>query len=286
MSLIEDLCENNSGGDAMRCRMFRYPEQPFPLPIELRSAGYHYVTSPDYSWDGRRRPDKPALVQYTISGRGGLELDGVRFEVPPEHAMLLTFPENHRYFLPPDSRHWEVVYVNFGGSDARRLLLELRRRFGAVVRLRSNSDPVRRIHTLLENPPPTTAWESGTAGFRLFMELAREAERHDDAKPRPEFIDRVLDYCRANMGMGLEVKKLASLSGYSRWHFSREFKRVLGVSVPQYVTELRLEQALELLQTTRLSVKEIAERCGFDNVSYFIKLFSGRFHSTPGELRR
>ena len=79
---------------------------------------------------------------------------------------------------------------------------------------------------------------------------------------------------------------LAEISGYSRWYFSREFKKNLGLSVPQYVMELRLQQAEELLQSTQYSVKEIAEMCGFRNTAYFIRCFSEMFGVTPSIFRK
>ena len=78
----------------------------------------------------------------------------------------------------------------------------------------------------------------------------------------------------------------AEVAGYSRWHFSREFKKTQGLTVPQFVTELRLQQATEALRQTQYSVKEIAQMCGFRNTAYFIRCFSEAFGVTPGTYRK
>ena len=49
--------------------------------------------------------------------------------------MLLTLPEEHRYFLPPDSSRWQVIFANFRGVAAADLIRAMRERFGSVVKL-------------------------------------------------------------------------------------------------------------------------------------------------------
>ncbi len=286
MPLIENLCDDCLFSGKVYSRIFSYPERPFPLPFELRSAGYHLISSTAYNWDGlQRQGESEMLIQLTLSGRGALEFGGKTCAVPPGFAMMLCFPEANRYFLPADSDHWEVLYANFGGSEAKRLLLELRKRFGPVIPMRKESESAVLLEKLVTAPPPGSVWEAADAAYHFLMTMAMETERHDEKNPRPSFLDRALDYCRAHPEGDLSVETLARQAGYSRWYFSREFKRCLGASVPRYVTELRLKLADELLQSTRLSIKETAARCGFEDTSYFIKVYSKYRHRTPGEFR-
>ncbi len=287
--MIENLCDFTNRYGTMRSRCFTYPEKLFPLPVELLSVGNHYVSSPEYSWDGSQRGgenSQRALIQYTVSGCGALEFEGETHEIPCGRAMLLTFPEPHRYFLPDSSRHWEVLFASFGGEGAASLLKTLRFRFGAVVPLREEGEVLYLMRELLKNDFPSTFWESAAAGYRLLTALGKELEHHDVSCPRPVFLDRVLDFCRTHSDKELSVEKLAEISGLSRWYFSREFKRVLGVSVPQYVTEMRLQKGRQLLLTAHYSVKETAALCGFEDTAYFIRCFTRRFGVTPGSLRK
>lgn len=66
--------------------------------------------------------------------------------------------------------------------------------------------------------------------------------------------------------------------GYSS--FRKEFKRLTGEPPNQFVLNLRLNRAKYLLETTSLTINEIAEQTGFESVFYFSKLFkkrNGRF---------
>lgn len=287
--MIENSCDLSSRYGAMSSRYFTYPEKSCSLPVELLSVGCHYVSTPEYSWDGRSRgvstPDR-ALIQYTVSGCGALEFGGKVHEIPCGHAILLTFPEEHRYFLPENSRHWEVLFASFGGDTSRTLMKTLRDQFGPVVPLRNEGETLYLMRDLLKDNYPSTFWESAAAGYKLLTTLGKELEHHDRSHPRPGYLDKVLDFCRTHSSEDLSVEKLAALAGLSRWYFSREFKRVIGVSVPQYVSEMRLQKARQLLLHTRNSVKETASQCGFEDTAYFIRCFTRRFSVTPGSFRK
>lgn len=288
MLKIQKICGEKDRFGTSTVRRFIYPEKAFSLPVELRAIGTHYISSHEYSWDGSLRGEgngEHALLQYTLSGQGAVDWEGKTYDVPPGHAMLLTFPEPHRYFLPAESRHWEVFYASFSGRAAWELIRELRSRFGVVVPVSPEGKTISSMRRLLNSDLPGSAWDSASEAYRLLMRLGDELERHLTDN-RPAAMEQVLDYCRNHLDGDLTVDVLAEVAGYSRWHFSREFKKVQGVTVPQFVLELRLQQAAEVLRLTQYSVKEIAQMCGFRNTAYFIRCFSEAFGVTPGTYRK
>ena len=65
---------------------------------------------------------------------------------------------------------------------------------------------------------------------------------------------------------------------------SRIFKDFSGVTIAEYISEVRLKKAAELLENTQISVYEIIEKIGLENESYFYKIFKARFRCTPKEV--
>ena len=65
----------------------------------------------------------------------------------------------------------------------------------------------------------------------------------------------------------------------------RAFQNVLGISPIQYVLQLRVRKAKELLLETGLSLGEICAACGFQGQSYFTKVFRERTGTTTGKFR-
>ncbi len=63
------------------------------------------------------------------------------------------------------------------------------------------------------------------------------------------------------------------------------FKNEYGLTINQYLTDVRLAAAVELLQKSQKSVKEIAAECGFSDQNYFSRLFTNRMHCSPTVYR-
>lgn len=63
------------------------------------------------------------------------------------------------------------------------------------------------------------------------------------------------------------------------------FKKYTGMTCVQYINIHRLELAADYLRTKNLPIMDIALEVGFDNISYFNKLFKAKYHATPKEYR-
>ena len=72
----------------------------------------------------------------------------------------------------------------------------------------------------------------------------------------------------------------------SKYHLSRIFKKYTGFSPYEYLLNERLTQGKTLLQNTRLSVEEIAQRVGFNSASHFIRMFRKYEGLTPLQFRK
>lgn len=84
----------------------------------------------------------------------------------------------------------------------------------------------------------------------------------------------------------IEVKDIADSASISVRECLRCFKIVVGISPKQYVIDLRLRRAKELLLNTSLSLIEISEECGFQDQSYFTKKFREKVGYSPGKWRK
>jgi AraC-like DNA-binding protein len=85
---------------------------------------------------------------------------------------------------------------------------------------------------------------------------------------------------------GLSLSDLAARVAVSSAHFSRVFKQLTGMNVTDYVNAKRIVTAKELLATTPGGIERIAERCGFESLPHFHRLFKKLAGTTPGAYRR
>jgi AraC family transcriptional regulator len=81
------------------------------------------------------------------------------------------------------------------------------------------------------------------------------------------------------------LARLANEVGMSRYHFLRQFQRVVGVTPHRYLTLVRYRAAARGLRDSRLSVQQVALECGFNDLSEFTRGFSRLFGSPPARFR-
>ena len=94
---------------------------------------------------------------------------------------------------------------------------------------------------------------------------------------------QVSDYMEQNYREKITVETLAERSGYSASHFSRVFNQVYDTSPIQYVNQIRIMHAKNLLRTGQYTMAEIAQECGFSNVYYFSRCFKQITGITPAK---
>ena len=104
---------------------------------------------------------------------------------------------------------------------------------------------------------------------------AKEALVEEAAK----FIDA--HYSRCDMSLTLLSQNLLISPAY----LSSIFKKTKGISINQYLTQSRLDKAKELLSGTNLTLTEIAERVGYNDLFYFSKVFKRYFGVAPSAYK-
>ncbi len=81
------------------------------------------------------------------------------------------------------------------------------------------------------------------------------------------------------------MKRMYELSGKSREHLCRSLKKYYNTTPSNLINELRLEYCANLLINSNLSVTDICYNCGYENLSWFYKLFYEKFGVTPSKYR-
>ena len=96
----------------------------------------------------------------------------------------------------------------------------------------------------------------------------------------------VVTFVRDNLTEPVTVERLAELASLPLRQFERLMHRTFGLPTKQYITQVRVTAAAELLRTSGLPLAEIAVRCGWYDQSAFTKQFTKVAGVTPGEYRR
>ena len=94
------------------------------------------------------------------------------------------------------------------------------------------------------------------------------------------------EYILRHLNEPLPVSRLARFAHVSAGHFHALFREEAGMTPGQYLWELRLKRAQQLLLETALPLVDVAEQAGFSSQSSFTHAFRRRFGVSPGRLRK
>ena len=135
------------------------------------------------------------------------------------------------------------------------------------------------IWTLIKGTSNKRKINSFTMGL-IFLQLMDYTDRLVLYDKEEQTILKVLKYADENYRDG-SLTELASSLHYDFSWLSREIKRKTGKTYTEIVQEKRLSQASFLLTNTDMNISDIANQVGYDNVSYFHRLFKKRFNMSP-----
>ena len=103
---------------------------------------------------------------------------------------------------------------------------------------------------------------------------------------KSSYIQPALEYIESNFSQPIEIKALAQLCSCSESSLFKAFQAVMGVSPIAYKHNIMIQNALDMLAHTDLSIEEISRRVGFASANYFRKIFIKITGKTPKEIRR
>lgn len=129
--------------------------------------------------------------------------------------------------------------------------------------------------------------EAQHLGTELFLEILRMTGALSDSRESSSIMmDRVAAYLSLHLGETITVKQMAELVHLSPSRFTVLFREMYGVSPYRYLLELRIERAIEMMQTPDLRLSQIALYCGFQTVQHFSIAFRKVIGITPSVYRK
>jgi len=100
-----------------------------------------------------------------------------------------------------------------------------------------------------------------------------------------ERIAKSIVFMKGHLRENLRIATLAALVNLSRSHYATIFRRLTGYAPQSYVNHLRMQRAVQLLNTTELSIKQISDQLGFSDQFYFSRAFRRMHNHSPSEHR-
>lgn len=226
-------------------------------------------------------------LQHHINGR---------VETLYPDTLVLIRPEDYHFFSGKDKASARFFNLAFGAEQfeqARQLAAQC----APTVKSMPLADKVMLTHELsrlllrrmkwlqdVTNPIPQEV--QLTEGVTLLTDiLVLCAVGSGNAHTVPYWLRKACSEMHQRENMVQGIPRLVELSGKTQEHLTRSMRKYMGQTPSTYVNTVRLERAAEQLATTQRSVLEVMLDVGFQNTSYFNKLFKEKYHVSPRKYR-
>lgn len=124
----------------------------------------------------------------------------------------------------------------------------------------------------------------------LGRDLISQIGKNDGEKisyiSKKELVEQLKGYIRINLKEELRLDDLAKRVYISQDYMGRVFKKMEGITISDFILEERMFLAAQLLKEDKLPISRVAYECGYDNYSYFTKMFRKKYQVAPREFRQ
>ena len=249
---------------------------PFPSPAPHLTLSTLWKVEADESYHGKYWDAHPKnnIAIRTVDGAGEVEVNGVPHLLTK--GSLLIFRYGDMRYYEPQNGFWNFYWFEFEG--ARGALP-----FDVTVNAELTEEDVETMEECFRSLPfpSESAYISGVFTMSLLKWLhGYRRESNGEERLISAAVDRILTT------PDVTVTQLAELAHMGERSFRTLFKKHIGVSPQEYVSETRIKNAEELLLTTSMSIKEISYALGFQNQYYFSAFFKKKKGVYPREFRK
>lgn len=217
------------------------------------------------------------LLHYIQSGMGTLQVASHRYQVTAGQIFIIR-PLEITVYQADLKNPWHYSWIGF----------ESRLPLGSWI----HENVINATHcehifrNLCQNTEAAAEKEYYLCGriYELISILSKPTP--PNMQNEPEFVLKTKNYIEANYIHDISIENMASSLNLNRSYFSTTFRKHIGKSPQQFLVDLRLSKAAELLASRHFSPSEAAVNCGYKDLFTFSKMFKKKYGIPPGQYAR
>lgn len=263
-------------------------QDPLSQSLYITDTGFYPNAINHY----RTRPNgcNQYILMYCIKGKGWVSLDGKITNVKTNQYFIIPANKPHSY-ASNKTEPWSIYWVHYTGDSAPFLS----NHNNDVHTITPSSidrieERIQLFNEILQNLEMGYSLDNINyaniclryflASF-LYLSQFRQIRKSDDK----DFVDLSINYMKTNLNKKITLDDLAKEAKLSLSHYSLKFKRKTGKSPLEYLIELKVQKACQLLDHTPLLINEISLKIGYDDPYYFSRIFKKIMNLSPSEYR-
>lgn len=256
--------------------------------IHLQEIGELKAKSPHIS---RRANLSSYLFFLVISGSGMLEYDGKTYPLTKGDCVFIDCRKPYSHSTSTDL--WTLKWVHFYGPNMNGIYEKYVERGGLPGFSSFNQESYIRLLKQLYDIAASSVYirdmkiyEKLAALLTLLMEESWNPVNGAHSASHKRDMQSIKDYLDLHYQEKISLDGLAEIFYINKFYLTRIFKEQFGLTVNNYLLQVRITHAKQLLRFTELSIEKISQDCGMNDANYFARMFKKVEGTSPGEFRK
>ncbi len=230
------------------------------------------------------------LFFIVLSGEGILTYQSNTYTLHQHDCVFIDCVEEYSHGNTLNNP-WELLWIHFNGHLAKQYYNYFKQISSNIFQLESYEDIIKILYEIMNlHKVKDSMTELFTSKYITDILTISITQRLTLSQVTYQTINEKLKEVRNYLDNHYTDKiTLESLEKHfyiSRFHLSREFKKLYGITIINYLQDKRITKAKELLRFTKLSIEDIARQCGISDSNYFNKIFKKSEAMTASDYRK
>ena len=240
-------------------------------------------------------------INYVKKGNCILHLDNESVTFREGEIMIITSNINHLFeagsegttlmqleFLPEIFSHFNLD-VGIGTDGATLTPVFLFSEENRLIKIVNNVRIMRSVQRIINEMEAANPYYQYLV-VMYYAELLILIYRYMNEAYLPictnDSMKKAIAYIRLNYCSDINIQNVAEYAGVSERHLRNLFSQYLNLSPLDYLNQIRINEAVELLRNTEMSIKEVCFQCGFQSPQYFSRIFKQQIGISPREMTK
>jgi YesN/AraC family two-component response regulator len=234
-----------------------------------------------YSFARTSKPRNYDSLSIRLSGSGDFETTATDFSV--KRGDILYIPKSKEYKQKTDGESIIAIhFINYSYNNKNDFEIL------SIDELEKVEEFFKEIYNHWKEKKSGYKYKCAAIFYELIYHLHNQEKNQGlNLSNHGESISKAVDYIHSHFrSENIDIHKLSKMCYMSDAYFRKIFKQNFDLSPKQYIINLRLELATQLLQSQFYSISEITSKAGFSDSKYFSKIFKKHFGMSPREFQK
>ena len=257
--------------------------------ISVNSCGHYKLIKSNRFETLRPSGRKDYQLLYIAHGKADFFIDD-KLEQVSQESFVLYYPNEKQHYIYNRLDHPDVYWIHFSGNRVEELLTKYSLNPHHIFHVSAMSEFARLFDSIIKELQLKREHYlelSNTYLTELLLTLSRKITEESSIYPvRNALIEQAIEYFHKEYKNDISIEDYACKCNLSCCWFIRSFKSYTGSTPLQYLTDIRLNKAKELLKNNTFNISETAAFVGYTNPLYFSRLFKKYTNMTPTEYQK